>query len=238
MRIFIILILLSLQAFSSIGNVAAIKGTAKLSRDTMTLNIIAGMSIEVADKILTDKKSKIQVILKDDTIITIGQSTSFSFDEYLYDGSEKSKVEMKISHGFFRSVTGHIGEVAPERFKVKTTSATIGIRGTDFSVKSDIQGNERITCYSGKIFISRNNEGLLIRAGQTQEKKQNKKAVIKNNKKAKRKNPVSDTAIDLQDVGDILLQDEIRIIETPEIPIVDTYIDIDSGQNNARKEVY
>ena len=56
-------------------------------------------------------------------------------------------------------VTGKIGKLAPERFKLKTVSATIGIRGTDFS--GDIMDNrEIIRCYSGAISVELDNGGI------------------------------------------------------------------------------
>ena len=59
---------------------------------------------------------------------------------------------MHSRHGFFRSVTGEIGKLAPERFRVTTKSATIGIRGTDFEGYTGGE-KERFICNRGAIFI-------------------------------------------------------------------------------------
>jgi len=151
MKIFLLL-LMSLSLWANIGNVMAIKGSADIERGGSTLNAANGMALEEGDTILTSTKSRVQVMLKDATVITIGASSSFSFVEYFYDESKKSKLTMRANRGFFRSVTGQIGKLAPERFKVKTVSATIGIRGTDFS--GEIFGDREVfKCYEGAIFI-------------------------------------------------------------------------------------
>jgi len=151
MRIFLLL-LMSLSLWANIGNVMAIKGSVDIERAESTLHAINGMALEEGDTILTSVKSRVQVMLKDSTIITIGASSSFSFIEYFYDESKKSKLTMHANRGFFRSVTGQIGKLAPERFKVKTVSATIGIRGTDFSGEI-FEDREVFKCYEGAIFI-------------------------------------------------------------------------------------
>jgi len=162
----LLFILLTLNAFSSIGNIMALKGSAEIHRSTNSiLTAKSGMQIEEGDKIITQSKTRAQIILKDDTIITIGANSSFSFDTFFFDGSKKSTLSMSMSRGFFRSVTGKIGKIAPERFKVKTSSATIGIRGTDFSVRLQ-NAIERFRCYSGGIRITFGNSARDINAGE------------------------------------------------------------------------
>jgi hypothetical protein len=163
MKIFILL-LISLSLWANIGNVMALKGSAEIERSSSTLKVQNGMELLEGDMIRTAKKSRVQVMLKDETVVTIGASSSFSFEDYLFDGTKKSKVTMRANRGFFRSVTGKIGKVAPERFKVKTASATIGIRGTDFS--GDISGTREVfKCYEGAIFIEFENNSQGIEAG-------------------------------------------------------------------------
>jgi len=151
MKIFILLIM-SLSLWANIGNIMAMKGSAEVERSGSSVSAEMGMILLEGDAIKTAKKSRIQIMLKDSTIVTIGSNSSFSFDEYQFDGTASSKLTMSTTRGFFRSVTGKIGKLAPQRFKVKTASATIGIRGTDFS--GDIRGEREVfRCYEGAIFV-------------------------------------------------------------------------------------
>lgn len=164
MRVLFFVLTLSAFVWSNIGNVAALKGDANIFRNSKTLKIKSGMTLEVKDRIVTSSQSRVQVILKDDTVVTIGPDSSFVFDAYTFGTEANSQVAMHIDRGFFRSVTGKIGKLAPERFKVKTVSATIGIRGTDFSAL--VSDNEEIiSCYRGSIVAFIDNISHTVDAG-------------------------------------------------------------------------
>ncbi len=160
----LILMIISLSLWANIGNIMAIKGSANVKRAETSLNATNGMVLLEGDEIVTNKKSRVQVILKDDTVVTIGANSTFSFLEFEFNKSKESKISMKASRGFFRSVTGKIAKVAPERFKVVTLTATIGIRGTDFSGEIT-PDKEIIKCYEGTIFVEFDGDSNNIEAG-------------------------------------------------------------------------
>jgi len=150
-NLLIILLFLTTGLLADIGTIMASKGSAVVQRVSGDLIAKSGLSLLEGDTIVTKAKSRVQVMLKDETVVTIGAKSTFSFDEYSFDGAN-SKVAMRSSRGFFRSVTGKIGKLAPQRFKVKTASATIGIRGTDFWGKTGGK-REKITCNKGVIVV-------------------------------------------------------------------------------------
>ena len=184
----LLFLLFTFNLFASIGNVMALRGEATVTRgNTVTINMKAGMSLLQGDKIITKERTRVQIILKDNTIITIGSKSSFSFDTFFYDGTKKSKLKIKARRGFFRSVTGKIGKIAPERFTVETSSATIGIRGTDFSV-TITDDSEIYKCYQGaiRVFISDVFKDLI--AGEAFEFKRNHIPIRQQIKNSIRKN--------------------------------------------------
>ncbi len=152
-KLFLIaLLFFSSSLFASIGHIMALRGDVSVVRATTSIAATMGMALQQKDTIITKKSSRVQVMLEDKTVITIGSNSNFKFEEYSFDGTANSKVSLKATKGFFRSVTGKIGKIAPKRFKLKTRSATIGIRGTDFW--GDIAPQkEVIACISGAISI-------------------------------------------------------------------------------------
>jgi len=159
LKIFSLIILMGSFLFANIGTIMAMSGSASIHRSGSTLSAKSGMSILNGDEITTRSKSRVQVILKDDTTLTIGANSSFEFSKFYFDGTKKSNLRMKANRGFFRAVTGKIGKIAPKRFKVKTLSATIGIRGTDFS-GNIMKKREVIRCYSGAISVKLDRGGV------------------------------------------------------------------------------
>jgi len=215
MKIFLLL-LMSLSLFANIGNIMAIKGHADIKREGSLLSAINGMVLEKDDNIITAKKSRVQVMLKDETVITVGANSSFSFVEYLYDETKNSKITMRANRGFFRSVTGHIGKLAPERFKVKTASATIGIRGTDFS--GDILGDREIfKCYKGIIYIEFDGGVYDVKAGMMAEIRKNKLKLksfndLKAQKNLSKLDEIIVKAIDGEDIPTEVISDVTQVV--------------------------
>ena len=164
MRIFMFFFILTLVSFANIGTIMVINGKADIKRSTKLITIKNGMDIQKGDEIITHTKTRLQVMLKDDTVITIGPNSSYTFIDYMFDGSKQSTIKMQATRGFFRSVTGKIGKIAPERFKVKTKLATIGIRGTDFSVQLG-KNTASYICNRGEITLNYDNLQKRIESG-------------------------------------------------------------------------
>lgn len=163
MKLFIFLLLSVSGLFASIGNVASMIGDAKVVRASGDVTLKISDAIEESDVIMTQGRTRVQVILKDDTVITIGPNSEFSFEKF--NNSDKPEVVMKAKRGFFRAMSGHIGKVAPQRFKIKTRSATIGIRGTHFM--GQIGANsEKIACIRGAITVQTPSKMYEVPAGE------------------------------------------------------------------------
>jgi len=159
----ILLILLTLSTlFGAIGKVTALKGEAQLQRLEQVSPVDKGTPIEQQDLIETMKNSKVQVILNDDTVITIGPTSSYYFEAY--EDKTDTHVMMELKHGFFKIVTGKIGKIAPERFKVKTKAATIGIRGTQFMASVQDE-HETIACSKGSLVVETQTRTFELPAG-------------------------------------------------------------------------
>lgn len=156
----IVLLLVSSQTYASIATVAAIKGEANILRANQKLPIHMGDAIEEKDQVKTGPNTKVQLIFKDRTIVTIGKNTLFSIPQYVYGDAKTSKVEFNLSKGVFKSMTGKIGAIAKQRFKIKTATATIGIRGTIYIVR--VHGNKtQLSTLDGATYMQLNSNGKI-----------------------------------------------------------------------------
>jgi len=106
------------------GDVSIIHADKTLDRATLNTPLANGDTIKVKSK------SRAQIRFDDGTIITLGRDSIFSINDYLFDSTKKSKAEFSIKKGSFKFLTGNIGKIAPEHFKLKAKTATMGIRGT------------------------------------------------------------------------------------------------------------
>ena len=147
--IFMFLLFVS-TLFANIGKITLLEGEAFVKRGEETLRLNISDSISNNDFIETKTNSKVKITFIDNTIITIGKESSLKIEDYFFDSNNKNsaKTELNVSKGAFHAITGQIGKVNPEKFKLKTKNATIGIRGTE------IYGDQnRVFCTQGAIFV-------------------------------------------------------------------------------------
>jgi len=228
----LLLLVMSLSLWANIGNIMAIKGSADIKRAGDILHAKNGTSLLKGDNIITATKSRVQVMLNDSTVITIGANSSFSFEEYIFDGTKNSKLTMRANRGFFRSVTGSIGKIAPKRFKVKTASATIGIRGTDFS--GDISPDREIfKCYQGAIFIEFDGNIKDLDAGMIAEILKGKFEIKESIDRRNRKGVVVESK-DGEEVPSEVISDITQVVEDSEND--DEELDVDTSSEDRQAQ--
>jgi hypothetical protein len=98
-----------------------------------------GDSVFVHDVINTGSDGRIKVLMKDKSIIDLGPSALFKIDDYKgKNGAHDREVEVSMVYGTMRAAVTQKIE-GKGKFKVKTPSATMGVRGTEFIVKSEIR---------------------------------------------------------------------------------------------------
>ncbi|MEA3383751.1 MAG: FecR domain-containing protein [Campylobacterota bacterium] len=159
MKKYLLLLLVPILSFANIGKVTVVKGDVNLDRDGQSIKVTSGTILEKKDFIKTKKNGKVQIVFTDNTIFTVGKNSTLDIADYLYDESQpkKNKVQLNVLKGAFSSITGRIGKLNKSKFKLKTKSASIGIRGT--IVKAD---QENIMCTEGAISVTSNN-GITVR---------------------------------------------------------------------------
>ncbi|MHC4886674.1 MAG: FecR family protein, partial [Planctomycetota bacterium] len=87
--------------------------------------------IYLGDILKTKSKSKLEVMFNDHTSFTLGPKAKMTVDSFVYKaGDRASKCETSVTQGAFKVISGKITKIAPGNLKIKTSAATIGIRGT------------------------------------------------------------------------------------------------------------
>ena len=124
---------------SPIGTVTFLKGNAvALGVDNRERELRLRSQIFVDDKLVCGEDGKVDVTLDDGSVVSLGAISEMVIDEYVYDpgGRNKSGCALRFANGFFRIVTGAITALNPDRFKVRSRLATIGIRGCETGFRS------------------------------------------------------------------------------------------------------
>ena len=139
-------LLVSTSVFGlGIGDITEHKGSGGLTRTSGASYITElGLGIEQLDHIETaNGRMKIQFV--DETKLSLTEHSEVTITEYYYDPDPaKSKMAMNFVSGTARFATGRLGLVPKENIIINTPTATIGIRGTDFTTTVDELGRSMV----------------------------------------------------------------------------------------------
>lgn len=121
------------------GTVQHLSGTLSAQRPDGSLRVLAERSsVLVGEVISTERDSYAQLSFSDGGRVTLRPNTQVRIEQYAYDerrpGSDN--FAMQLFKGGLRALTGLIGKRSNNRnaYRMVTSTATIGIRGTDYSV--------------------------------------------------------------------------------------------------------
>ena len=94
-----------------------------------------GSRIDVGDTVVSDT-ARVQLRFTDGGFVSLAPHSEFRVNAYSYsgkpDGSER--LAMELMKGGLRTVSGLIGKAIQSAYEMKTKVATIGIRGTEYTV--------------------------------------------------------------------------------------------------------
>ena len=93
------------------------------------------LALNTGDTIET-RQGRVQFSLIDGGKVSLQPNSIFKINKYEFSGKEDGSefAFMELIKGGLRTITGLIGHKNRERYQLKTTVATIGIRGTEFTV--------------------------------------------------------------------------------------------------------
>ena len=135
--VLIILTMSKSYAFSKdfIGVISAGIGEI-INQDSEKLT--TGSKIYFGDTIIVKEQSNAQILLLDETAITVGEKSELTIDDFVYDPKSKvGKIVSNIKVGTVRIITGEISKQNPDNLEVNVPSGSIGARGTEFAVVTE-----------------------------------------------------------------------------------------------------
>jgi len=148
MRKFVLFLCLftSISTWASIGNVSELTGAAgEISRGKQKVVGNKGAGIESND-IYTTRNGTVQLAFKDDTKVKITENSRLLIDDFVFDPnkSDAGRLALKVGMGTVRYASGQIAKTNTQQVAIKTPTATIAVRGTDFTMTVDEAGQSLI----------------------------------------------------------------------------------------------
>ena len=130
-------------AAASAGIAQFIAGDVNVrSADGKTGALLKGKDIESGQAIVTGANGRAQVRFSDGGLISLQPNTEFKIATYVDKADpQQDRFLVDLLRGSMRAITGLIGKRNRANYKVTTTTATIGIRGSGFNVGYNPDGS-------------------------------------------------------------------------------------------------
>lgn len=132
---------------ADVGRVLLAAGDTVAIRGNQTVKLAFGTAIQDQDLLRTGPASNLQVRFIDESIVSLKEASELRIDEFQFSGREDGKERgfFSLIKGGLRAVTGLVGRSNNANYRLSTTTATIGIRGTDYAAtlcQGDCRNND------------------------------------------------------------------------------------------------
>ena len=139
MRILILLMCILLASITiataqddrPIGLVKTVSGEVFILRIGQRLTALPGQQLVLGDVLSTGATGALGVILRDDTVLSLGPSTETRIEQFAFEPAEqKLAMVLRVSRGLIEYLSGRISKLSPGSVRIETPVATLGVRGT------------------------------------------------------------------------------------------------------------
>ena len=116
------------------GRVQFVHGNVQLVDAAGAIHAIhKGDAVNEGDTLVSGETASAQILMLDGGFIAIRPDTRLKFDSFKFSGKPDKPENSFFSllKGGFRAITGLIGRIRHQDYRITTPAATIGIRGTD-----------------------------------------------------------------------------------------------------------
>jgi hypothetical protein len=138
------LILAAVLGFASsamaadIGLVKVSKGAVQIQRGAEKLPVKVGTALQTSDVVITGADGSAGITFTDNSLVSVGPNSVFAIDKYRFDSTTHAgEFEGNLRQGRLAAVSGKMVKQSPESMKIRTPSAIMGVRGTEFVVQVD-----------------------------------------------------------------------------------------------------
>jgi hypothetical protein len=132
--------------------------------------LVVGGSVYVGEQVETGAGAKAVLVFRDDSRLTLGASTRFVVENFVYDekNPEDGRFFVSLLTGTMRALTGFVGKANNRNVNFTTATATIGIRGTGLDLDCGSTGSCSFFTWLGSIAVTPNGQTALqvLQSGQ------------------------------------------------------------------------
>ena len=120
---------------ADIGQIKVAKGQVSIERNGQILPGEVGLRLQPADVLKTGADGSVGVTMSDNSLLSAGPNSVLALDRYEFDSTtSEGQFDASLQKGSLSVISGRIAKQSPDAMKVRTPSAILGVRGTEFVV--------------------------------------------------------------------------------------------------------
>jgi hypothetical protein len=128
-------------AQTEVGTVAAMQGTLQVQRAATWQNGGVGAPIFVGDRLRTGASDAAKIVFRDDSVLDVAPKSEFTVDKQAFDlGTRRFDTLLRVVRGKVRAWVSEYYRQPRARYEIETPTAIAGVRGTEFVVLYDPDG--------------------------------------------------------------------------------------------------
>jgi hypothetical protein len=131
-------IALALPAHADVGQIKVATGQVFVDRKGQSLPGRAGLVLEADDVLRTGADGSVGITMRDNSLLSAGPNSIVSLERFEFDATtSEGRFDARLQRGTLAVVSGRIAKKEPRAMTVRTPSAVLGVRGTEFVVSVD-----------------------------------------------------------------------------------------------------
>ena len=134
-HLWLLALLIATGAQANIGKVTELQGAAvEIKRKNQSIKAGKDTVIEANDTVSVGSNTRLTITFADNSTAKITENSKLVIDDFVYDPKGSSKSAMRVTLGTVRMASGGIAKQNSESVNIKTPTAAIAVRGTDFAM--------------------------------------------------------------------------------------------------------
>lgn len=126
------------QTDVEIGQIKVSKGAVTVQRGAETLAGAVGLRLRAQDAVRTGADSVVGITMRDNGVLSLGPNSALTLEQFEFDDtSHQGRFDSLLQRGTLAMTSGRLAKQSPQAVKVRTPTAVLGVRGTEFLVSAE-----------------------------------------------------------------------------------------------------
>jgi hypothetical protein len=131
----VLALVLAAPARAEIGQIKVAKGQVTVERAGQALPGQVGLRLEAQDVVRTGADGSVGITMRDNSLLSAGPNSLVALERFEFEPTTQAgRFDSRLDRGTLAVLSGRLAKQSPQAVTVRTPSAVLGVRGTEFVV--------------------------------------------------------------------------------------------------------